>query len=84
MVRGALAWLVLAFVVMTAGCHRRELGGTLAKIQKRGQITWGADLQGGEPYLWLDDSGTLVGFEVDVMDAVARRLGVKAKMKEPR
>ena len=80
MVRGALAWLVLAFVVMTAGCHRRELGGTLAKIQKRGQITWGADLQGGEPYLWLDDSGTLVGFEVDVMDAVARRLGVKAKM----
>ena len=70
----------LGVLLLVAGCHRRELGGTLAKIQKRGQITWGADLQGGEPYLWLDDSGRLVGFEVDVMDAVARRLGVKAKM----
>ena len=80
-VRRLVAWLALAALALTLGsCHRRELGGTLGKIKARGTITWGADLQGGEPYLWLDDSGTLVGFEVDVMDAVARRLGVKAKM----
>jgi ABC-type amino acid transport substrate-binding protein len=79
--RRALAVVaLLGALLLVAGCHRRELGGTLAKIQARGEITWGADLQGGEPYLWLDDGGRLVGFEVDVMDAVARRLGVKARM----
>lgn len=80
-VRRLLTWLALVALAVTVGsCHRRELGGTLAKIHARGEITWGADLQGGEPYLWLDDSGTLVGFEVDVMAAVARRLGVKPRM----
>ncbi len=78
--RAPLAIALLGALLLVAGCHRRELGGTLAKIQARGEITWGADLQGGEPYLWLDDGGRLVGFEVDVMDAVARRLGVKARM----
>lgn len=45
-------------------------------------ITWGADLQGGEPYLWEDPDhpGKLLGFEVDLMEALARRLGVTQKM----
>lgn len=76
--------LVLAIVVgalALASCHRRELGGTLERVRSSGEITWGADLQGGEPYLWLDDSGKLVGFEVEIMDAVARRLGARARMK---
>jgi len=81
--------LVLAIVLgslvlgalMLASCHRRELGGTLERVRASGELTWGADLQGGEPYLWLDDSGRLVGFEVEIMDAVARRLGAKARMK---
>lgn len=55
-------------------------GQTLAAIQKRGEITWGADQAGGEPYVYQDPSGKLIGFEVDLMDAIARRLGVKARM----
>lgn len=74
--------LVLAIAAaLVAGCQERELGGTLARVEKSHELTWGADLQGGEPYLWLDDQGTLVGFEVDIMDAVARRLGARARMK---
>ena len=57
-------------------------GHTLADIKERGEITWGADLSGGEPYVYEDPAhpNQLVGFEVDIMDAIARRLGVKARM----
>jgi polar amino acid transport system permease protein/polar amino acid transport system substrate-binding protein len=57
-------------------------GHTLADIRQRGEITWGADLSGGEPYVYEDPAhpNQLVGFEVDIMDAIARRLGVKARM----
>ncbi len=57
-------------------------GQTLAGIKQRGEISWGADRAGGEPYVFEDpdDSSKLVGFEVDIMDAIGRRLGVKTSM----
>ncbi len=56
-------------------------GGTLAKIKARGEIVWAADVQGGEPYVYEDpDNPTqVIGFEVDIMNAIARRLGIKAR-----
>ncbi len=65
------------------GC-RDEARGTLARLERRGVITWGADLQGGEPYLYEDPTqqGRIVGFEVDIMDALARRLGVKQRFMQ--
>lgn len=72
------AALVLCLVV--AACGRDEQGNTLAAIQKRGELRWGADVQGGEPYVYEDpaDPSRLIGFEVDIANAIARRLGVKA------
>ncbi len=71
-------------IAVLAGCGDRgvEHGGTLAQIRQRGEITWGGDVQGGEPYVYEDPSQPdhIIGFEVDVMDAVARRLGVRARM----
>lgn len=55
-------------------------GRTLDDIVQRGELTWGADRAGGEPYVYQDDHGNLVGFEVDIANAIARRLGVKARM----
>ena len=57
-----------------------ERGHTLEDIRARGEITWGADQAGGEPYVYQDANGKLIGFEVDLMDAIARRLGVKARL----
>ncbi len=56
-------------------------GGTLERIRERGEIVWGADKQGGEPYVFEDpaDPTRLTGFEVEIMDALARRLGVEAR-----
>ena len=67
---------------MGAACTEAPTGDALAQIRARGELTWGADLQGGEPFLWEDPDhpGELLGFEVEIMDAVARRLGVRQRM----
>ena len=72
----------LVLVVASCGGEPAQPGGTLAKIRQRGELTWGGDVQGGEPYVYEDPdhSDHVIGFEVDIMDAVARRLGVKARM----
>ncbi len=74
-------------IVVTAACDDGARSGqTLAGIRERGEITWGADIQGGEPYVYEDptEPSRIIGFEVDVMDAIARRLGVKARMVQAR
>jgi ABC-type amino acid transport substrate-binding protein len=52
----------------------------LARVRASGELRWGGDLQGGEPYVFQDpdDPGRIVGFEVEIADALARRLGVRA------
>jgi polar amino acid transport system substrate-binding protein len=70
-------------LAVLAGCASgAPEGHTLAHIHERGEITWGADVQGGEPYTYEDPDhpGRVIGFEVDIMDAIARRLGVKSHM----
>ncbi|HEY6477675.1 MAG TPA: ABC transporter substrate-binding protein/permease [Polyangia bacterium] len=60
----------------------RPPAGALARIAERGELLWGADEQGGEPYAYEDSGrgGALVGFEVDLADALGESLGVKARM----
>ena len=74
----------LVLVVALAGCSgdAPATGTTLAQIRARGEIQWAADLQGGEPYTYEDpaDPTHVIGFEVDIMDAIARRLGVRSHM----
>lgn len=65
-----LAWLLAA---------TQANAGTLEDVRARGVLRWGGDMQGGEPYVSQDPSGTLVGFEVDLANAIARELGVRAE-----
>ncbi len=53
----------------------------LARIRAQGEIRWAGDLQGGEPYVFRDprDPSKLVGFEVDLVAALAARLGVRER-----
>lgn len=45
------------------------------------ELTWGADAQGGAPYVFQDpmDPNHLTGFEVDLADALAKQLSVRAR-----
>jgi polar amino acid transport system substrate-binding protein len=44
-------------------------------------LRWGGDLQGGEPFVFRDPRNPqwLRGFEVEIVESVARRLGVRAE-----
>lgn len=81
---GTRAALALALLVAVAGCGGGPGGDTLAQIRARGTITWGSDLQGGEPYIYEDrsDPRGIAGFEVDLMDELAKRLGVRHEMRQ--
>lgn len=52
----------------------------LDDIRARGELRWGADQEGGGPYVYPSSSGdgSVVGFEVDLADAIAKELGVRA------
>jgi polar amino acid transport system permease protein/polar amino acid transport system substrate-binding protein len=80
--RRARAWFCVAVALVTgAGCAPTNHGDTLARIRARGTLRWGGDVQGGEPYAFQDpaDSTRLIGFEVELADALARQLGVRAE-----
>src|SRR5256886_3255632 len=51
------------------------------RVRAQGEIRWGGDLQGGEPYVFRDprDPDKLVGFEVDLVRALAAKLGVRER-----
>src|SRR5438045_9070538 len=51
-------------------------------IKKRGILLWGADAEGGAPYVYPDPQKPeqLIGFEYELADALAAKLGVKARM----
>lgn len=54
----------------------------LETIRNRGVLLWGADAEGGAPYVYPDPQRPeqLIGFECELADALAAKLGVKARM----
>jgi polar amino acid transport system substrate-binding protein len=79
--RNVLVCCLLSCCLLGCGGGRPTGGSALERIRARGELTWGADEQGGEPYVFEDAArgGALVGFEVDLADALARALGVRAR-----
>ncbi len=57
---------------------------TLDAIQRRSELIWGADAEGGGPYVYSDaaDPRKLTGFEVELADALAEKLGVQARCQQ--
>jgi len=54
---------------------------TLEEVKKRGELIWGGDAEGGGPYVFPDpnDPNVNIGFEVDLANAIAEEMGVKAR-----
>jgi polar amino acid transport system substrate-binding protein len=51
----------------------------LTRVQDQGELRWAGDLQGGEPYVFRDprDPSKLVGFELELAQALAKELHVR-------
>ena len=73
----------LVFALLFASWPNAALADdTLNSIKDRGVLLWGADAEGGAPYVFPDPDKPerLTGFEYDLAEALAAKLGVKAKM----
>lgn len=57
---------------------------TLAQIVARGRLIWGADQEGGGPFVYPDDNNPdqMVGFEVDLAAKLAEYLGVQPEFAQ--
>src|SRR5581483_5833689 len=79
--RRALVWArSIALLALVAACGRVGGDDGVAAMRARGTLRWGGDVQGGEPYVFQDPArDRLTGFEVEIADALARRLGVRAE-----
>jgi polar amino acid transport system substrate-binding protein len=72
--------LAFAFALIAAPAQAARPSG-LPSVLASGELRWGADAQGGAPYVFQDpmDPNHLIGFEVDLSVELARRLGVRAR-----
>jgi polar amino acid transport system substrate-binding protein len=73
---------LLIGLLSLAVAHAGESPDALDRIQKAGVLKWGADAEGGAPYVFPDPQqpDRLIGFEVEIADALAHKLGVRAQM----
>ncbi len=55
---------------------------TLARIKREGVLRWGADPNGGAPFVFHNPRNTeeTIGFEVEIMERIAQRMGVKLQL----
>ena len=57
---------------------------SLRTIQSKGTLVWGADQEGGGPFVFPDekDPNKLVGFEVELAELITEHMGVKAQFAQ--
>lgn len=68
--------ITLSMVIM-AGCKKDE-NATFNKIMDKSELTYA--LTGAyPPFNFIDEDGNLTGFDVDIANAIAEEMGVKAK-----
>lgn len=74
-----ISLLTIIVLITVAGCSKKETNlSTLEGIKKEGVIRFGTD-DSFPPMEYRDEKNNLVGFDVDLADAIAGKLGVKAE-----
>jgi len=73
---GAMLVLVLAPVAAAQD--------SLATVKQRGTLIWGADREGGGPFVYphAEKPDEIQGFEVDLAEYIAGKLGVRAQFQQ--
>ena len=69
-------------MLISGGCPALRAADHLAQIRQNGVLRWGADAEGGAPYVYPDPHhpSQLIGFEFELAEALAKKLGVHAAM----
>ncbi len=77
--------IVCCLVVSFGLCSEDARAGEgLSKVKQRGTLIWGADQEGGGPFIYPadDDPNRLEGFEVELAALLAEKLGVRAQFQQ--
>src|SRR5215471_6151958 len=69
-------WLLAAVVLALAA----PAFGQDKKGKEKKELRWGTDPTGGAPYVYKDDKGKYVGFEVELAEYLAKELGRTSEM----
>ncbi len=79
---GGIMPILLITAALCSGTVTAE--DALDRIRQRGTLRWGADEEGGGPYVYprSDDPARVTGFEVEIADLLAQQLGVKAEFQQ--
>src|SRR5438105_1107536 len=82
MMPGTLRRAVCAVLFLALATAARA--DALDDVRTRGTIRWGGDKEGGGPYIFprQDDPRQVAGFEVELMDLLAARMGVSAEFRQ--
>ena len=67
--------LLNLFALQSSALH----ADTLDEIRQRGTLRWGGDASGGGPYIYEGQEHKLTGFEYDLAEYLAAKLGVRAE-----
>jgi len=84
-VNRAVAGIALAFAgLFLLNASTASAQDALEKIRQRGSLVWGADQEGGGPFIYpaADDPTRLEGFEVEIAEYLAGKLGVKSQFQQ--
>src|SRR5689334_12525360 len=76
--RALFGSVACAFAIL-AGCATTARADALTDVRERGVWVWGADAEGGGPYVFPDpaDPTHMTGFEAELATLLARELGVR-------
>ncbi|MFM8980159.1 MAG: transporter substrate-binding domain-containing protein [Planctomycetia bacterium] len=66
--------------LLPAGCGRGAPAGTLERIRERGALVIATEAE-FRPFEWVEPSGKVVGFDIDLAEAVAEGLGVRLEVR---
>ncbi len=77
--------LILVIVVLLiANAIAAARADSLESLRSKGTLIWGADQEGGGPFVYpaQDDANRLIGFEVELAELIASHIGVKAQFQQ--
>ena len=78
----ALLHIAIGWVLLPPLPQALFAADSLSAIRHKGVLRWGADAEGGAPYVYPDPDrpAQLTGFEFELADALAARLGARPEM----
>lgn len=76
--------LILLLFLASSVDTRPVRADSLDDIRAKGTLVWGADQEGGGPFVFPSerDASVLVGFEVELAEVIAEHIGVKAQFQQ--